>query len=133
MKREIKYRAYIPNLKWIVPVVEMHFHLFNVEVDLSYGQGDTSDYNFDEVILMQFIGLKDRENKEIFEGDIVEIQTDTREGFYKKDRFEIVWDNENSQFALKKMDTLYLLGFNTNLQESIVVGNVYENPELLNF
>lgn len=48
---ELKITAYVKKYKWKVPVTEIDFKSKEVEVDLTDGNGDTSDYRFDEVIL----------------------------------------------------------------------------------
>lgn len=77
--------------------------------------------SLDNVILMQYIGLKDKNGTEIYEGDLVQV-----EGLFPNEPFE-VWfrsglfhiGNWNSQ------------GFMNAFDFYEVVGNVYENPELL--
>lgn len=90
-----------------------------------------SDYirRFDEVELMQSTGLKDMNGVEIFEGNIVK-KTNGSIGY-------VVYLQQEAGFVvvLKKSD--YRLG-HRNTGESYaeatnheVIGNVYENPELL--
>jgi len=74
-----------------------------------------------EMILMQYTGLKDKNGKEIYEGDIVKDQAG--------DNWEVYFDL--GQFLLKNkilLDTPISL-----YQEPVVevIGNIYENPELI--
>ena len=101
----------------------------------------TSDYNFpipiekSELILMQSTGLKDKNGKEIFEGDIVRTtrflgRADEIGGFYEyeKDYVGVVevlegsWVIDTGSVAVRLW---------SEIDESEVLGNVYENPELL--
>ena len=67
--------------------------------------------------LMQFTGLKDKNGKEIFEGDIVKYRS--REGY----------ENRNCRKVVEWKDG----GFNIKgeiVGTREVIGNIYENPEL---
>lgn len=75
--------------------------------------------------IMQFTGLQDKNAKDIYEGDILKI--DNWSCFFK-----VVWDNWYAKFIVKKIQT----GAGRKMdyipvKESEVIGNIYENPELL--
>lgn len=80
---------------------------------------DCDGYGFSP--LMQYTGLKDKNGKEIYEGDIL-ITKDIEGGKYKT-----FVTHENGMF-LSGEESLYDDVF---LFEAEVVGNIYENPELL--
>ena len=77
---------------------------------------------------MQFTGLYDKKGKEIYEGDVVSW------GVYKDDK-DIVRFNEG-RFLLRDYYVSYQDNPNDAYGEGInrleVIGNIYENPELLN-
>ncbi len=120
--REIKFRAYIRRLKWMVQVERICFDIGTVEVDLTDGNGDTAEYYFGEIELMQFTGLKDKNGIEIYEGDVVEA---TR---YDGLAVTGVVDFRDCSFVISTgYQTIY-----TWIDYQIeVIGNIYENPELL--
>lgn len=76
--------------------------------------------------VMQYTGLKDKNGKEIYEGDIVKFgHWTTQVEFFDK----LFYDGGcgvHSGFYFNEE-----LGFHNNLDESEVIGNIYENPELL--
>ena len=73
--------------------------------------------------LMQYTGLKDKNNKEIYEGDIVALHN----GKYK-----VIFNTKEARFVLKdaffEMDIPFT---NNNNERMEIVGNIYENPELM--
>lgn len=103
---------------------------------LSYGQILRSkiewSYDYDEeiidyedvnnkIILMQYTGLKDKNGKEIYEGDILK---GTFYGFPMPEYdyvFQIYWDEKEKGFMASYFEP----------SECEVIGNIYDNPELL--
>jgi uncharacterized phage protein (TIGR01671 family) len=73
--------------------------------------------------IMQYTGLKDKNGKEIYEGDIVFNDAD------KNKYYEIIWDNENAGFSLGD-GGMWLQTYQLPVFWE-VIGNTYENPELL--
>nr|DAS48678.1 MAG TPA: YopX protein [Caudoviricetes sp.] len=84
----------------------------------------------EDIILMQSTGLKDKNGKEIFEGDILAIETD--EGILN---VNIFWDSKHALFMFesKKYNEEDLLAelVEDNTYPFEIAGNIYENPELL--
>ncbi|HEU8092481.1 YopX protein [Streptococcus pneumoniae] len=83
-------------------------------------------YNPDEIELMQSTGLKDKNGKEVFIGDIVKC---TRGCLH-----EVYLEKEYGGTFIGGMPAVYLKGFGdgyawTEYEE--IIGNIYENPELL--
>lgn len=89
--------------------------------------------SFDEVVIMQSTGLKDKNNIEVFEGDIVTLK-------YPRDRrykvvAKVINGQDISAMVLKfgndfntEEFPLYKISAENNLE---IIGSIYENPELL--
>lgn len=88
--------------------------------------------DFSDVELMQFTGLKDKNGKEIFEGDIitngtaiVDVKSHQTLGFYT------VVNGEERFFG----SNTSIKDFENDVEEfssvTEIIGNIYENPELL--
>ena len=111
MNREIKFRAFDDG-KMIYPTnalsnLNRFFRLIR-----------------EDAILMQYTGLKDRNDKEIYEGDILRMKN---VGW----KYTLVKFN-NGVFAFFTTEYEYLTPLVPQYwEEGEVVGNIYETPELL--
>ena len=88
-------------------------------------------FNGSEFIFQQFIGLKDKNNKEIYEGDILHHVFDGA-SYPKEARDEIltcVWGKHSGLYSFENHNAEYYWAEIANRCE--VIGNIFENPELL--
>lgn len=127
-----KFRCWDERLG-LTEVVSIDFFRKKIKIN-HWEYGDSNFFPLDEVVLMQSTGYKDKNGVEIFEGDLVKVSVDN--GFdYLFEELSIV---KPSKFhsglvcSLKSHEAEYriihaeILGY-----EYEVVGNIYENPELL--
>lgn len=124
--REIKFRAWDGKNRW--------FNSFTVS---AYGKINKNEparewhsWKNEDWILMQFTGLKDKHGEEIYEGDIIT----GKAGLADKPFFAAVtWDQEEivgyrCKFVRDGLSyNYYLCGW----YEYEILGNIYQNPELL--
>lgn len=80
----------------------------------------------DKIIFEQCTGLKDRNGKLIYEGDIVLLSDNNK-------NYQVFFDEETGQFKAK-IPSYEVLNFEIYQPSSslfTVVGNIHENPELM--
>lgn len=124
MSREIKFRAWSPRVtkqgdKFIGAFTDVH-------AILKEGRLISTDFIDDYIVFQEYTGLKDMNGNEIYEGDITQ------------------WngDQETGTFEVKFLSGHFSAGGPLHLSWSIdhvtlqvnnleIIGNVYENPELM--
>nr|DAX32828.1 MAG TPA: YopX protein [Caudoviricetes sp.] len=126
-----KFRAWEKETQTMLDVSLIDFKK-SVLVGEHWEFGETNFINFDDVNLMQSTGLRDKNGKEIFEGDIITNGQDVMcmkrhntLGFYleQKEKVEfLAGDTELDDFEECAEEVSKMVE---------IIGNVYENPEML--
>lgn len=127
MSREIKFRAWDKKNKIMFPVTTLHFDDTNFQALTIQEHNHYSHHEFfrlddDQVVLMQFVGLHDRNGKEIYEGDVWSEGKSTAVVVYKEDRFILDW--------ITNRDCLNEI-LRNHIEYGEVIDNIYENPYFL--
>ena len=121
--RDIRFRA------WNKETKEMNYDVQRCK-DCDSGEC-FGHYFYKDYILMQYTGLHDKNGKEIYEGDIVKIETIVM-GEWKDDgNEEVIWWRGGFCRGLKDKCGLPFWWLNKDTQRFEVIGNIYENSELL--
>lgn len=149
MNREIKFRAWDNENKYIVISKQGVFtalrNSMNIvrQADGYYNDGDLLKPNKEKYILMQYTGLHDKNGKEIYEGDIVKVYF--KKGAWKYNNKNYYgYKNGKVQYCVdcfilyieNYKEKIYPLSSfcnnNNNINELEVIGNVWEDSDLLN-
>ena len=132
MKREIKFRVWNgQEMEYSVMAGIYGVFFVNPENGNGLDPKDTASLTpantkyFDETPVMQFTGLKDKSGKEIYEGDI--LTTETEKPMIVK------WNDKFASWCLYRDGWMFAHWFGESCQpeQCVVIGNRYENPELL--
>ena len=121
--REIKFRAWHKGKKIIGNVLGID--ILHKEIFFSNENVDCYEHvDFKNIELMQYTGLKDKNNKEIYEGDILSDGNvkNLYKVIFKNGRFITEYNGDFEEYSFDLIDVV--------AQSCEVVGNIYENPEL---
>jgi len=81
-----------------------------------------SEYLNTEYHVMQFTGLKDKNDKEIYEGDLIKLGE-----IYGNKIIYVEWNNDLACYTMNGKASFDIC----ESHHGEIVGNIYENPELL--
>ena len=124
--REIKFRAWNPNHKTMhyPECFDFRFPILLPSVEVAEYWESASKSVSVTCELMQYTGLKDKNEKEIYEGDILRI-CEGVDGYDQND-----WWNK---YQVRMPDFYYSIEAKEFIEEKDfeIVGNIHENPDLL--
>lgn len=129
MNGKVKYKAFIKDRNAIEKVLNISFYKdsFVVKVSDVAVQGGVW-LNEEDIVLLQYTGLEDKNGKEIYEGDIIYWE---REIMQKKEWYGKV-ERLNASFVTWTSKKTRSSGewLNVSHEQVDVVGNIYEHPYL---
>lgn len=120
-----KFRAWDKELQTMLDVSLIDFKK-RVLVGEHWKFGETNFVSFDDIKLMQSTGLKDKNGKEVFVGDIIKCTRGCPH--------EVYLEKEYGGTYIGGMPAIYLKGIREGYawtEHEEIIGNIYENPELL--
>lgn len=135
--REIKFRAWDKSFKKMLVVDNLYFDLERgLKIQSTDEDGNVYTHEKDDleiegysimnIILMQYTGLKDKNGKEIYERDITKLTAISPIHHAEfKEIIEVKFENG----SFYPFGMMVFNGFKEENYE--VIGNIYENPELL--
>ena len=125
LNNELKFKAFNKVTRKVYRSGTLSFsterHSFILFTDMK----EVGDYKDDDVEIMQYIGQKDAENKELYQRDIIEMEGK---------RYVIVWDNNRGGWSITDVErrmTMKAFG-RTEANQCLVIGNEFETPDLMN-
>ena len=118
-----KYRAWDKELQTMLDVSLIDFKK-GVLVGEHWEFGETNFMNFDEIVLMQSTRILDKNSQEIFEGDVLGTKDGLLNGVVEYRSDLGMWTN--SLIRYNNFERLCSIAGDRE-----IIGNVYENPELL--
>ena len=130
--REIKFRYWDLKNKEMWSVGELHWDVFRREIQINHSDGG---------LLMQYIGLKAKNGVEIYDGDILrssyynDVYNHGALGdvSYKDCSFRVSWKILFGENTIQKRDPISTICSHviTNAEDIRIVGNIYDDPDLL--
>lgn len=138
--RELKFRAWDNLEKDYLNEEDMAINnLNNIFIFEIYDKNDTDlwytrllpDPDNKRHVIEQYTGLKDKNGREIYEGDIVSVRDSPVAVEDEKGVCYVAWSSVLAGFILKGSDAYKFDEQSLSDLKLIIIGNIHENPELL--
>ena len=125
LNNELKFKAYNKVTKKVYRSGTLSFSTERHSFILFTEKKEIGDYKDDDVEIMQYIGQKDVQNKELYQRDIIELEGK---------RYIIVWDNNRGGWSITDVERrMSMKSFGrTDANLCTAIGNEFETPNLLN-
>ncbi|WP_260144022.1 YopX family protein [Leuconostoc citreum] len=125
--RDIKFRAWNSSISVLANVIEIRFNQNSILTDDSKFLWDLN-----KAVLEQYTGLKDKNGVEIYENDIIHVQSN----LYKDHIGAIIWSQGTAGFCISDNTNEFNIPRPLGIQMDgflsyEVIGNIHENPDLL--
>ena len=139
MTRELKFRAwdnysksFVEDDEYLIGLDGKFYKMDFYSGIENYEDGNLIFNELDNITLSQFTGLKDKNGKEIFEGDLLQYDGYNFKLINKEKIYQVRYDDNLAQYYAYNLEN----SFDTFLvvrawKESKIIGNIYQNPELL--
>ncbi|WP_295248634.1 YopX family protein [Ruminococcus sp.] len=124
MMREILFRGKFGN--------EWKYGFLSVEpkglvIKEPYKNESSNVWHIDADTVGQYTGMTDKNGTKIFDGDIVDFSKRPDNGDYGA----VIYDADETEFGIEYYNIYRSLGKNYYPENIEVIGNIYDNPELL--
>ena len=118
--KELKFRAWDKEFRMMSNIISP---FINGQSFFFFDGIGSRAINHEKLIVMQYTGLKDKNGKEIYEGDII--------GMNNEAIGAVKWENFTSRFIIDGDGISGLRRDEIKTWGWTIIGNIYENPELI--